>query len=114
MRPVRANATTGFISGNGATAGRRVKPKARRSGLVSSSALQIVGVSQAVRALRLAALGKLGIDGSPWKRAGGKAGAPPYWLPARAARAFRATLLSASSERPPLEGKAHELHRQPF
>jgi hypothetical protein len=40
--------------------------------LVSSSALQIVGVSHWVRALRLAALGKLGIGGLPWDKA-----APP-------------------------------------
>src|ERR1700732_2509227 len=61
MRAVRAKATTGFISGKQATTGRRVKPWARRCGATTSSALQMVGVSQAVRALRLAALGKLGI-----------------------------------------------------
>src|ERR1700722_14231963 len=61
MSAVRAKATMGFISGKQATTGRRVKPCARRAGATISSALQIVGVSQAVRAWRLAALGKLGI-----------------------------------------------------
>src|SRR5271170_6609801 len=60
---VRAKATIGFISGKQATTGRRVKPCARRAGATTSSALQMVGVSQAVRALRAAALGRLGIGG---------------------------------------------------
>src|SRR5436309_14492612 len=56
---VRAKATTGFISGKQATSGRRVKPIARRAGTTISSALQIVGVSQARSASRLCLSGKL-------------------------------------------------------
>src|SRR5580704_3387099 len=70
IRAVRAKATIGFISGKQATTGRRVKPCARRPGATTSSALQIVGVSQAVSALRLAALGRVGIVCLRGKRKG--------------------------------------------
>src|SRR5438445_10383540 len=63
MWAVRANATTGFKSGKAAISGRRVKPVARRAGTTSSSALQMVGVSNALRASRSASSGSRGIAG---------------------------------------------------
>src|SRR3954469_13595574 len=62
---VLAKPTIGFSSGNGATSGRRVQPIARRAGATISSALQMVGVSQARSASRLLASGRLGIGGLP-------------------------------------------------
>src|SRR6202011_5066457 len=49
MVAVRAWPTIGFISGNGQISGRRLKPAVRRAGATSSRALQIVGVSIALR-----------------------------------------------------------------
>src|SRR5271165_7379837 len=65
MIAVRAKATTGFNSGNDATNGRRIKPVARRAGATISSALQIVGVSNARKASRAAGSGRFGIGLSP-------------------------------------------------
>src|SRR5665213_441436 len=84
MSAVRAKATIGFISEKQATTGRRLKPWARRSGATTSSALQIVGVSHAVRAWRLAALGKSGIGLLRPK----ETGASLYWHRGRAASHF--------------------------
>src|SRR6516165_10013089 len=64
MIAVRANATTGFISGKAAKSGLRVKPMARRAGTTSSSALQIVGVSNALRASSSCRSGRRGMAGS--------------------------------------------------
>src|SRR5947209_16751041 len=64
MMAVRAKATTGFISGKAANSGLRVNPTARRAGATSSSALQMVGVSNALRASRSAWSGKRGMAGS--------------------------------------------------
>src|SRR6185437_15033580 len=63
MMAVRAKATTGFISGKAAVSGRRVNPIARRAGTTSSSALQIVGVSNAFSASRSARFGRRGMAG---------------------------------------------------
>src|SRR5438270_1242432 len=89
---VRAKPTIGFSSGNGATSGRRVKPMARRAGATISSALQIVGVSQARRASRLLASGRFGIGVS---RSGFVAQA--YGQRRRLARAFPPRRFNASS-----------------
>src|SRR5260370_15802145 len=89
MRAVRANATIGFISGKHATTGRRVKPRARRSGLVISSALQMVGVSQARRASRLWREGKSGIGFSPL------GAVVALWTLPRARKGFSATPASS-------------------
>src|SRR5580704_3422267 len=106
MSAVRAKATTGFISGKQATTGRRVKPWARRAGATTSSALQIVGVSQAVRALRAAALGRLGMVISDQVRTQahrfiGNAAGPQ----AISRRAFPAGPIGASSRCHPLRGE---------
>src|SRR5262249_10637066 len=64
MIAVRANATTGFICGKAAKSGLRVNPTARRAGTTSSSALQIVGVSNSLRASRSAGFGRRGTAAS--------------------------------------------------
>src|SRR5215472_10237102 len=61
---VRAKPTTGFRSGKAAISGRRINPVARRAGATSSSALQIVGVSNALRGSRSATCGRLGMKAS--------------------------------------------------
>src|SRR3546814_3664116 len=55
MVAVRAKPHTGFSSGKAQTIVPVVKPVARRSGLVTSRALQMVGVSHAVSRSRSAA-----------------------------------------------------------
>ena len=70
---VRAKATTGFNCGKAAINGRRVNPVARRAGVTSSSALQIVGVSNSLKASRSAKSGKAGIAVSSGTIAGSEA-----------------------------------------
>src|SRR5947207_8544053 len=60
MIAVRAKATTGFKFGKAAISGRRVKPVARRAGTTSSRALQIVGLSNSLKASRSAGFGRVG------------------------------------------------------
>jgi hypothetical protein len=60
MIAVRAKATTGFKFGKAAIRGRRVKPIARRAGTTSSRALQIVGLSNSLKAARSAGSGRVG------------------------------------------------------
>src|SRR5713101_3401927 len=56
MVPVRASPTIGGSLASTATMGSTVKPKARRSGMTSSSALQMVGTSHCARRSRSARL----------------------------------------------------------
>src|SRR5215472_2119384 len=64
MIAVRAKATTGLSLGKAANSGLRVKPIARRAGATSSSALQIVGVSNAFSASRSPGSGRRGMAAS--------------------------------------------------
>src|SRR5438067_4067501 len=115
MRAVRAKATTGFISGKHATTGRRVKPSARRAGATISKALQMVGVSQAVRAWRLARSGWLGIfylrpDGNAAPRFMGNAADPQgLFAPGAFSRSAVSRMIAADGWR-----TQNELHGQSF
>src|SRR5438552_14443364 len=85
MVAVRAKATTGFRFGNAAISGLRVKPIARRAGTTSSRALQIVGLSNYLKASRSAGCGRVGTLAFLGSLSSGPR---LYWQRPRAARPF--------------------------